>query len=198
MSSEFQARLYDFIADYISRYQRSPSYAEMTEAMGIRASSKSLITRSLRALNKSGKVTLQKEGRRLLITLVNKPLSLMGRISAGSPIEAIAEQAVIDIASLLQGDKQFALQVKGNSMIDEGIWDGDIIICKQANVAKEGDIVVALIDQHNTTLKRISYKVANMITLIPANSELKPRAYTLDRIQIQGIYKGLLRLRGGQ
>jgi repressor LexA len=195
MNTEFQIRLYHFISDYIKQYHCSPTYAEMTEAMGISARSKSLITRSLRSLSKTGKVTLQKNGRRLLISLTKKQLPLIGRISAGSPIEAIEENTLIDVAALLQNEQQFALQVKGNSMIDDGILDGDIIICKHANTAKEGDIIVALIDQQNTTLKRISYKVKDMVTLIPANAELKPRAYAPERIQIQGIYKGLVRLR---
>lgn len=79
-------------------------------------------------------------------------------------------------------------------MIDEGILNDDIIICKKAETAREGDIVVALIDQCNTTLKRISYKVKGMVTLIPANPDLKPHAYVPNRIQVQGIYVGLMRL----
>lgn len=78
-------------------------------------------------------------------------------------------------------------------MIEEGILDGDLIICKKAEQAKEGDIIVALIDEQNTTLKRISYKVKGMITLIPANPDLKPRAYSPERIRVQGVYMGLIR-----
>jgi repressor LexA len=162
--------------------------------MGISPSSKSLITRSLRALGKEGKIVLKKEGRRLLISLSTKQLPLLGRISAGIPIEAIPQYQSIDINTLLQGESRFALQVKGNSMIEEGILDGDIIICRQSDTAKEGEIIVALIDQQNTTLKRISYKMNGMVTLIPANAELKPRAYVPERIHIQGIYVGLVRM----
>ena len=194
MATNFQDKLYQFIAEYINQYNNSPSFAEITNAMGISSRSKSLITRSLRALEKENKLTLSREGRRLHIALCIKQLPLLGRISAGTPIEAIAEQQLIDINHLFHHTNQFALQVKGNSMIDDGIFDNDIIICKQSNVANEGDIVVALIDQHNTTLKRISYKVKDLITLIPANPELKPRAYTPERIQIQGIYIGLIRM----
>lgn len=195
MATEFQAKLYYFICDYMKDTGYSPTFSEMIAAMNISPRSKSLVTRSLRALNQEGKVFLKKQGRRLLISLSPKGLPLMGRISAGLPIEAIMEHQSIDIETLLQGSHQFALQVKGNSMIEDGILDGDIIICKQTASAHEGDIVVALIDQHNTTLKRISYKVKNMITLIPSNPELKPRAYSPERIQIQGIYIGLIRMR---
>lgn len=194
MTTDFQENLYNFITEYMAHHHNSPNFCEMTDAMGISRHSKSLITRSLRALNKEGKITLKKQGRRLLIELPQKYLQLVGRISAGSPIEAISDPQSIDIPALIEGENRFALQVKGTSMIDDGILDGDLIICKQNSIANEGDIVVALIDQVSTTLKRISYKVKGMITLIPSNTELKPRAYSPDRITIQGIFIGLIRL----
>jgi len=196
MSTDFQENLYKFISEYLANYGHSPHYNEMTTAMGIRPTSKSLITRSLRALNKAGKISLKKEGRKVAISLNRdrKSLPLIGKISAGLPIEAIEQTQCIDIKELLTGNGRYALQVKGNSMIDEGIYDGDFIICKKSNTANEGDIVVALIDQMNTTLKRISFKVKGLITLIPSNTEMKPRAYFPERICIQGIYIGLVRL----
>ncbi|MDX1900902.1 MAG: transcriptional repressor LexA [Gammaproteobacteria bacterium] len=193
MPETFRVKLYQYIASYIADTGNSPSFSEMIDAMGISPHSKSLMTRSLRTLEKEGKLMLRRDGRRLLISLTNKKLGLLGRISAGEPIEAIADSQFLDLQNLLEGENRFALQVKGNSMIDEGILDGDIIICRQANTAREGDIVVALIDQQYATLKHISYKIKGMITLIPANVELKPRAYSPDRIHIQGIYVGLIR-----
>ncbi|MBV9576771.1 MAG: hypothetical protein JO149_09130 [Gammaproteobacteria bacterium] len=193
MASHFKDRLYQFIADYMGQYDGSPSFAEMTQAMHISPRSKSLITRTLRTLEKEKKLVLIKEGRRLLIKLSKQQLPLLGCISAGTPIEAITDCDYLDINYFFQGDDRFALLVKGTSMIEEGILDGDIIICRKCIAAKEGEIVVALIDQHNTTLKRISYKLKGMITLVPANPELKPRAYVPERISIQGIYIGLVR-----
>jgi repressor LexA len=193
MPNSFREELYQFLSEYINQYDNSPSFAEMTAAMGISPRSKSLITRSLRVLEKEKRLQLVKEGRRLLIKLANKQVPLLGRISAGTPIEAISECHFIDMNDLFQGDHRFALLVKGTSMIEEGILDGDIIICRKSAIANEGDIVVVLIDQHNTTLKRISYRVKGMITLVPANPELKPRAYTPERVRIQGIYIGLVR-----
>jgi repressor LexA len=194
MPTDFRTNLYNYLSDYIAQNNNSPSFGEITQAMGISPRSKSLITRSLHILEKEGKVILTKQGRRLLITLTSKHLPLLGKISAGVPIEAISHHQYFDIENLFVGANRFALQVKGNSMIEDGILDGDIIICKRAETANENEIVVALIDQNNTTLKRISYKVKGMITLIPANAELKPRAYSPDRIQIQGIYIGLVRM----
>jgi repressor LexA len=194
MSTDFQENLHKFISEHLALYGQSPGYKAMTVAMGISSKSKSLITRSLKALNKEGKILLKKQGRKIVITLTPKGLPLVGKISAGVPIEAIEENQFIDIKELLEGESRFALQVKGNSMIDDGIFDGDFIICKKAQIANEGDIIVALIDQMNTTLKRVSFKMKGMITLIPSNIEMKPRAYPAERIQIQGIYIGLLRL----
>lgn len=194
MSTDFQNNLCKFLSEYLARYGQSPSYTEITSAMGISPKSKSLITRSLRSLNKQGKISLKRDGRKIVISLTAQNLFLAGKISAGLPIEAIQENEMIDIKALLEGAGRFALKVKGNSMIEDGILDGDFIICKKAQTANEGDVVVALIDQMNTTLKRISFKVKGMVTLIPANVEMKPRAYSPERIQIQGIYVGLLRI----
>jgi repressor LexA len=194
MTTDFQSNLYNFISEYITLHARSPSFLEMTEAMGISSRSKSLITRSLRALNKEGKVTLRKEGRRLLISISSKKLPLVGRISAGMPLEAISEPQFIDISESFEGPNHFALQVKGISMIGDGIHDGDIIICKSSNVANELEIVVVLIDDNNATLKRISFKKDKKISLIPSNPDLMPQIYDPSQIKIQGIYLGLIRL----
>lgn len=193
MQQIFRDKLHHFISDYFYQYGLSPSFNEITDAMEISPSSKSLIARNLRQLAKEGKLVLSKQGKRLMITLPARRLVLLGKISAGSPIEAILENETVDIMHMLEGKDRFALLVSGSSMIDEGILDGDIIFCKQSEVAKEGDIVVALIDQRNATLKRISYKVEGMITLIPANPDLKPEAYVPARVAIQGIYIGLVR-----
>ncbi len=193
MTTGFRDNLYQFLSDHINAYGMSPSFREITEAMGISPRSKSFITRSLRTLEKEGKLILEKKGRRLLIKISNKQLQLLGRISAGSPIEAIEDRQFIDINQLFSGEDRCALTVKGASMIDEGILDGDMIIYKKSEIAKEGQIVVVLIDQHHATLKRISYKIKDMITLIPANLELKPRVYVPERVSVQGVYIGLVR-----
>lgn len=193
MATNFQTNLYQFILNYIEEHSCSPSFKEITSGLGISPRSKSLVTRSLRALAKEGKIALTKQGRQLLISLPTKKLLLVGRISAGVPIEAISQHEVIDLYNMMEGKDHFALEVKGTSMVDEGILHGDIIICRRSFHAEEGDIVVALIDQHEATLKRISFKTKNLITLIPANPNLKPKTYSPEQIQIQGIYIGLVR-----
>lgn len=194
MSTDFQNNLHQYISQYLTTYGQSPSYSEITMAMGVSPKSKSLITRSLRALSKEGRIELKKEGRKIIITLSQKGIPLVGKISAGTPIEAFEEKHFIDIDDLFKGEGRFALQVKGNSMIEDGIFNGDLIMCRKSNFANEGEIVVVLIDKMNTTLKRISYKDKEMITLIPSNIEMTPISYEPERVQIQGTYIGLIRL----
>lgn len=191
--TNFRETLLQFLVRHLSELGQSPSFSEITTAMGISPRSKSLITRSLRQLEKEGKLRLTKSGKRLTISLRENQIPLLGKITAGNPIEAITDHEYVDTQNLFTGADQFALHVKGTSMIDEGILDGDIIICKQSEVANEGDIVVALIDQLSVTLKRISYKLKGMVTLVPANPDFKQCAYVPERITIQGIYVGLIR-----
>ncbi len=196
MGTPLQNKIYQYITSFIEAHGHSPSFEEIAVGIGISARSVSLISRCVRALVDEGRLVFYKKGHRN-IKLPEAPsfsLPLLGKIAAGSPIEAIHDYRAIDVGWLLKGETHFVLEVKGNSMIDEGILDGDFVICKHASAAKEGDIVVALVDQNDATLKRISYQVKGMITLIPENPHLKPKAYLPHRIQIQGLFVGLLRL----
>ena len=196
MTTPKQHKIYEFIRHYIQENNYSPTLEEIAKGIGISPRSVSLISRSVHALAKAGKISLHEKGyRNIRLADANISLPLIGRIAAGSPIEAIPEHEKIDMGSLLKSTEHFLLQVTGDSMLEEGILDGDFVICKQANTAYEGDIIVALIDQHEATLKRISYRLKNQITLIPANAAHKPKAYLPSRIQIQGVFIGLLRLK---
>lgn len=196
MVTPVQQRVYEYIETHLQREGYSPSLSEIARGIGISPKSVSLISRCVHALTEAGKLTSEGKGYRRLQLVTNQActLPLVGRIAAGAPIEALEDQQTLDLRSLLQDPMHFVLQVKGDSMINDGILDGDLVICKQAQAAKEGDIVVALIDGREATLKRISYKFNHHITLIPANPQFKPKAYTPSRITIQGVYQGLLRL----
>lgn len=197
MVTPLQYRIYEFIRQYSHDQGYAPSLAEIAQGIGISAKSVSLISRSIHALVEAGRLVMDKKGYRNIGVVEDQQfcLPLLGRIAAGAPIAAIEDKQFIHFDALLQGEDRFVLQVKGDSMIDEGIWDGDLIVCQSVARAREGDIVVALIDQQETTLKTISYQVPDRITLIPANSSLKPKAYLPQRIQVQGIYVGLVRLK---
>lgn len=196
MVTPVQQRIYHYVNDYIQEHGHSPSLEEIARGIGISPNSISLISRSIHALVDAGRLRFHKKGYRNIevVQAERFTLPLVGKIAAGIPIEAIENTQSIDIGALLQGQDRFVLQVQGDSMIEEGILDGDLVICRQAQQAKEGDIVAALIDEHDATLKRLSYQIPERVTLIPANVTLKPKAYLPHRVQIQGIFVGLLRL----
>ena len=119
---------------------------------------------------------------------------VMGRIAAGTPISAIQNHSH-DIAcppDLLTNGEHFALEVKGDSMIDAGILDGDIVVVRRCDTAENGDIVVALVDQEEATLKRLRKK-GTTIALEAANPEFKTRIFGPDQVDIQGRLVGLVR-----
>ena len=122
-------------------------------------------------------------------------LPFLGRIAAGNPIEAITgsfEQISVPNYLINNKDDHFTLEVNGDSMIEAGIFDGDIVIIKKVNTAVSGDIIVALIDQNEVTLKKFrSFK--NSIALEPANKNYKTRIFGEDRVKVQGKLVGLIR-----
>lgn len=197
MPTPLQTKIIQFIQQYIEDNQYSPSLTEIALGVGISPNSISLISRHIHQLIESGHLKVHKKGyRNIQVVEQGKfTLPLIGRIAAGVPIEAIEDRHSVDLAKFLKGDNHFVLEVHGDSMMEEGIFDGDLVICKQETQAQEGEIVVALIDSQQATLKRLSYKVPDRITLIPANPNFKPIAYLPHRVQVQGIFVGLLRLR---
>lgn len=194
MTTPTQFKIYEYVTQFIQEHGFAPSLQEIAVGIGISPRSLSLVSRYLRALEQDGLLKIGKSGYRKAQLLSSMRLPLVGRIAAGVPIEAIPEADVIDVAAFLEMDDIYVLEVKGDSMIEEGIWDGDNVICQRQNTAKENDIVVALIDNQDATLKRINFKSQGKIILVPANSKLKPQTYPANRVQIQGVFIGLLRL----
>lgn len=118
---------------------------------------------------------------------------LHGRIAAGAPIEAIEGQSSMPVpAALLGPGDHYALEVSGDSMIEAGIFDGDFALVKRTETARDGEIVVALVDNEEATLKYLR-KEGAMIRLDPANGAYEPQLYEADRVQVQGKLAGLLR-----
>ncbi|MDH5368761.1 MAG: transcriptional repressor LexA, partial [Gammaproteobacteria bacterium] len=120
-------------------------------------------------------------------------LPLVGRIAAGQPIEAIHNQEEINLTEMFVGKDRYALQIKGDSMIDIGILDGDIVVIEPQNTAQFGDVVVALIDDQEATLKRYKRLKDGRIELSPENQDLQPMIYDASRVKIQGLLVGQLR-----
>ena len=193
-----QKKLLDFLIDYYNKNHVYPTFDEMRNFLQIK--SKSGIHKLLSSLEEKGFVNrLPHKARALSINRnINedeKDLPFLGRIAAGNPIEAITgsfEQISVPNYLINNKDEHFTLEVTGDSMIDAGIYDGDIVVIRKTEVANSGDIVVALIDQSEVTLKRFrSFK--NSIALEPANKNYKIRIFGAGRVKIQGKLVGLIR-----
>ncbi len=120
-------------------------------------------------------------------------IPLLGRIAAGQPIEAIDRQDHLNLAEFLIGPDRYALRVSGDSMIDAGILDGDTVILRKTDQVRSGDIVVALIDSQEATLKRLGQCTDGMVELIPENKSMQTMHYSTERISFQGVLVGQLR-----
>lgn len=194
-----QQTTYQFIRNFYLRNGFAPKLTEIASGIGI--SSKGVVHRYLKAIADEGLIELL-PGRHRGILLAKEcqeslaeeqTLPLMGKIAAGQPIEAIPNHETINLADFIMGPDRFVLKVQGDSMIDAGILDGDMVIIKQQNHAKNGDIVVALVDRDEATLKYLQQKKDGTVTLLPANQTMQPMNYLSERIQIQGVAVGQMR-----
>lgn len=195
MLTKTEEKVLQFITRHITMNGRSPTRAEICDGLGFR--SRGTAEGHVKALETKGHLHRDRRwgGLRLTGEVQSRLHSLpfIGRISAGKPIEAIVDQTEINFSELLLGADRYVLKISGDSMIDAGIYDGDYVVIKHADTAKTGDVVVALIDQNEATLKRLK-KHRDSIELIPENTSMKPVFYDTDRVQIQGILVGQVRL----
>ena len=194
-----QAEILEYVTQHIASHNYAPSYREIGEHFGL--SSTATIAEHVESLKSKGYLSHEENlARSLQPTAISQPepsremagafIPLLGSIAAGRPIEAIPTNETIDIPRDMMGSNVFALRVKGESMIEDGIMNGDYIIVEQTRTARNGDIVVALIDRENVTLKRF-YKEKDRIRLQPANSSMQP--IYLTRVTIQGKVRGVIR-----
>ena len=187
----------DFIERYITMHTVSPKLQEIAEGIGI--NSRGVAHRYVEALIDAGFIESDNGKHRGIRLLRPNPywdestLPLLGKIAAGRPIEAIPGEDEIDLREFF-GHNNFAVRVQGDSMIEAGIMDGDTVIIEFRETANDGDIVVALIDESETTLKRFkrSHK-GRYIKLIPANKNMEEMVYEASRVRIQGVLIGQLR-----
>ncbi len=195
-----QRQILDFIQQHIQAYGYAPTLKQIAEALGV--SSLATVHEHLEALESKGLIK-RRAGKTRSIQLTKtleeqlKPqvvsVPILGFIAAGSPLEPYTDpNASMDIApSFINGDKRvYVLQVRGESMIEEQIRDGDFVVVEETNSAKNGDIVVALLDNGMATLKRF-YKEQTRIRLEPANSTMSP--IFVKNVRIQGKMVGLIR-----
>ena len=196
MLTSLENRMLEFIRDYIARHGEAPTMTEIGQAIGI--NSKGTVHRYVQSLRQKGKLEQTERGWRgirLTDTRHTQPstLPLVGRIAAGHPIEAIPDQEEINLTEMFVGERNYALQVKGESMIGVGIMDGDIVIIEGCEQARYGDIVVALIDEEEATLKRYKRYADGCVELSPENPDMQPMVFAPGRVRIQGVLVGQLR-----
>ena len=192
-----QKKLLDYIDVYFKENSVFPTYEEMKDALNIK--SKSSIHKLISSIEERGFIERIPHKARAIQFKDKKSdlnkIPYLGRIAAGNPIEAITssfEQISVPDYLITNSKEHFALEVIGDSMRDEGIFNGDIVIIKKTNIAATGDIVVALIDDNEVTLKKFrSFK--NSIALEPANKNFKTRIFGPERVKIQGLLVGLIR-----
>ena len=202
-----QEKLLKFIINYQKQNNVTPSFDEMKDGLDLK--SKSGIHRIVSALEERGYIKKLNNRARAIEIIKNVNLidtesgknknniisiPILGKIAAGLPIEAISDNTnYIELPqTLLKKGEYFILNVEGDSMIEAGIFDGDQVVIRKANDANNGEIVVALIDNNEATLKRI-FKRGQQVALQPENSNYKTVIYGPDRIQIQGVLKHLIR-----
>ena len=203
MLTKKQKELYDFLTKYISENYISPSFEEMKEAVNLK--SKSGIHRLITSLEQRGFIKrLKHKARAMEIT---KKLSdstnlnstheipLLGSISAGDPIEAIENpEEFVNVPSnfISPNNQYFGLKVNGLSMIEKGIFDGDIAIIKKTNKVLNGKIAAVLTVDNEITLKTVNIQ-NNKIHLIPANKSYSEKIFDISEVQIQGTLTGIIR-----
>jgi len=194
-----QRRVYDFIRRYVESNQEPPTMAEIGRQFQM--SSSASVHGILSALEREGLIRrIPNVSRGIeLVEQSSGPneeneIPLLGIVAAGQPIEAILNHNTVPVPKDMQGrGRTFALRVRGDSMIEENIQDGDIIIVASQSTADNGQVVVALIDGNYATVKK-SYREPDFIRLEPANPQYKPIfVKTPERIQIQGVVRGLIR-----
>ncbi|HWH22807.1 MAG TPA: transcriptional repressor LexA [Allosphingosinicella sp.] len=219
MLTRKQHELLTYIHGHLGKTGVSPSFEEMKEALELK--SKSGVHRLISALEERGFIRrLPNRARALEVVRmpdtgdsqpapanVNSPaprpipiaandiieLPLHGRIAAGTPIEALQGTESLAVpAALLGPGEHYALEVAGDSMVEEGILDGDYALIRKTDTARDGEIVVALIDNEEATLKTFR-REGSMIRLDPANRNYDAQRYSPDRVQVQGRLSGLLR-----
>jgi repressor LexA len=197
-----QREVYDFIADFVSRKGYSPSFEEIGEALGL----SSLATVHKHVSNLESKGMLKRDYNRSrsidVVPIRGKAktppaytsyeLPLIGRIAAGRPVEQVAQPETISLTDFTLAKDVFVLQVTGESMQDEHIVDGDYVLVEKSQTARNGEIVVALVNGSDTTLKRF-YKEGDMIRLQPSNATMEPIMVPAENVQVQGRVVGVLR-----
>ncbi len=192
-----QKEVLDFLEAFVSRNGYSPSFEEIARGMSLK--SLATVHKHITNLEKKGMLDRVHNRSRSIDVLPpgtrtrsSMKLPLAGRIAAGFPVEAMESSETISLADVVGNRDVFALEVRGDSMRDEHIINGDYVLVERTKTARNGEIVVALVHGAETTLKRF-YPEGNQVRLQPANLEMEPIYVPAAQVAIQGRVLGVLR-----
>jgi repressor LexA len=198
-----QKEVMDFLASFIDRKGYSPSYEEIASGLGL--ASLATVHKHIQALEVKQYLrrsynhsrSLEVGERYVAEELSRRPASpsipLLGRIAAGAPVEAIANPEVLHFSDFAKHDSTFALEVRGESMIEDHICSGDYVLAEKTDSVKNGDIVVALVNGSEATLKRYYQEPDGRVRLQPANSAMDPIFVDQGSLDIQGRVLAVMR-----
>lgn len=196
-----QRQVYDFIADFVQKNGYSPSFEEIGEGLGL--NSLATVHKHISNLEKKGLLkrdfnrsrsidVIPPRGRMKQVIASGDSLPLVGIIAAGQPIEAVENPATISLADFSRSRDVFVLEVRGDSMQDEHIVDGDYVLVEKVQNAHNGEIVVALVNGSDATLKRF-YREGEQVRLQPSNAAMAAIMVPAAQVAIQGRVIGVLR-----
>lgn len=190
-----QEKVFRYVAESIEHRNISPTIRNI--AAGIGSSSINGVHRMVQTLISKGLLSRDDDGLLILADAAgqlpsNTSLPLLGHISAGLPMEEAESEERIDLGSLLLGPEHYLLKINGDSMEKDGILDGALVVIKPAKQVRNGDLVVALVDNTATTLKRLYREKDGRIRLQPANDNYLPQFYAADRVVVQGTVVGVV------
>jgi len=190
-----QQEILAFVKDFLTQNGYSPTLEEIAHHFGI--TSLNGVYKHLKSLEQRGLIRrLSNQARSIQVidkTTTAATLPLLGRVAAGRPVEAVnAPEEICVPQTFLTGKSNYVLRVNGASMIDEQIRDGDYVVMEQREQANNGEIVIALVDGENATLKKY-YREGQQIRLQPANERLDPILLDESRVRVQGVVVGLMR-----
>jgi repressor LexA len=200
-----QREVYEFISSFVAQHGYSPSFEEIGKGLGL--SSLATVHKHISNLEKKGLLKRDYNRSRSIDVLAprgslkkamvaaaaaSNSLPLVGRIAAGRPVETFEQPESISLGDITRSKEVFVLEVRGDSMQDEHIVDGDYVLVEKTASARNGEIVVALVDGSDTTLKRI-YKEGETIRLQPSNAAMKPIMVPAANVAVQGRVIGVLR-----
>ncbi|MDP2097480.1 MAG: transcriptional repressor LexA [Methylococcales bacterium] len=196
-----QREIFEFLRDNYEKFSFPPTLDELCAALGM--ASRGSMHKHITALIEAGLVESFADQKNTGIRLTSRAqreyeacehaLPFVGSIAAGKPIEALENINYMAVPEVLKSDKPcYVLQIKGDSMVEAGIFDGDWVVIEQRSYAQNGEIVVALIEKSEATLKYIEQS-PDKVLLIPANASMSAMVYRPDQVEIQGVLVGQMR-----